>query len=210
MKKRICLFLAVVLLLGAVSCGQTENANAEPEKKVEPQFSQMQTICELATAKCYYHNVAKYFEKDTSGFLFWKKDKHFWIEYAGVVTIGIDTSQLRMEIEDDTVKITIPKARVMDCVVDDSTLTKESFIVDPASDQPTATDQQKAFQEAQNNMKQAASDDAALLANARERAKKLLEDYVKNIGTITGKEYKVKWIYPETEKKASTTSEQAS
>ena len=56
--------------------------------------------------QCYYHNVAKYKEENASGFWLWAKDKHFWIEYSGVVTLGIDTSQVYMEIDGDTVTIT--------------------------------------------------------------------------------------------------------
>jgi len=41
----------------------------------------------------------------------------------------------------------------------------------------------------------AASNDKALLAEAQERAKVLLEDYVTNIGAAVGKEYSVDWIY---------------
>jgi hypothetical protein len=53
------------------SCNKTE----EP-KKVEPKVAQMRSICELATLKCYYHNVAKFEEKDAEKFLWMSKDKN--------------------------------------------------------------------------------------------------------------------------------------
>lgn len=55
---------------------------------MEPEVSRMKAICELAVMDCYYHNVAKFKEEDAEGFLFWQKDKQFWIEYSGVVTLG--------------------------------------------------------------------------------------------------------------------------
>ena len=36
-----------------------------------------------------------------SGIWLWKKDRKFWIEYAGVVTVGIDASLVNMEAQDN-------------------------------------------------------------------------------------------------------------
>ena len=80
-----------------------------------------------------------------SGIWLWKKDRKFWIEYAGVVTVGIDASLVNME--------------------------------------------------AQDNMRKEAEKDTVLLASAQQRAQKLLDDYVNNIGACTGKTYTIKWIY---------------
>lgn len=46
-------------------------------------------------------------------------------------------------------------------------------------------------------MEQAAAKNTALLSNAQERAQKLLEDYINNIGDAIGKEYNIKWVYIE-------------
>ena len=78
MKKMIALLLALAALLGCTACGQKEEAPT-----VELDVTEMRAICELSTMDCYYHNVAKYFEKDAQkGFLgIGKKDKRFWMEY---------------------------------------------------------------------------------------------------------------------------------
>lgn len=193
MKKQICLFAVLMLCLTMVSCAKEEN---EPQK-VEPQVSQMKTICELATMKCYYHNVAKYTQEDASGFWFWTKDRKFWVEYAGIVTIGIDTSRVNMEVKDNNVTITIPPAQVLSCKVDDATLTDDSFIIAKGSAKVEAEHQTEAFKDAQAKMQESASSDTILLANAQQRAQKLIEDYVNNIGNCVGEEYKITWIYLE-------------
>ena len=59
MKKMIALLLALAALLGCTACGQKEEAPT-----VELDVTEMRAICELSTMDCYYHNVAKYFEKD--------------------------------------------------------------------------------------------------------------------------------------------------
>lgn len=190
MRKIIIIFLAF-MIVSCSSCGNTKKQTREP------QVSEMKSICELATMDCYYHNVAKYKEEDASGFLFWKKDKHFWIEYAGIVTIGIDASLVDIEVEDEKVTIEIPPAKILSCKVDDSTLSEDSFIIDKNSAKIDAQDQTEVFKVAQDNMRESAAKDSALLSNAQERAKKLLEDYVNNIGELIGKQYQIEWVYLE-------------
>lgn len=116
-----------------------------------------------------------------------EKDRKFWVEYSGVVTIGIDTSLVTMEIDGDIVTITIPPAKVFGCKVDKETLTKDSFIVAQDSAAVEAEHQTEAFKDAQAKMREAAENDTALLASAQQRAQKLLEDYVLNIGNSVGK-----------------------
>ena len=155
----------------------------------------MRSICELATMECYYHNVAKFYEENAESFLWFTKDKHFWIEYAGVVTIGIDASLVNVMVEDEKVTITMPPAKVLGCKVDENTLTHQSVIVANGSAAVTAEDQTAAFKEAQKEMQSVASNDMTLLKNAQQRAQKLIEDYVNNLGKSVGKNYYVTWLY---------------
>ena len=167
----------------------------DPVQEMTPQASQMKSICELATMDCYYHNVAKYMEEDASGVLLWKKDRKFWVEYAGIVKIGIDTSLVNIEVDGEKVTITIPPAKVLSCKVDETTLTEDSFIIAKNSAAVEAEHQTAAFKEAQAKMQEEASSDTVLLASAQQRAQKLLEDYVNNIGNCVGKTYEIKWVY---------------
>ena len=195
MKKLSAFFIMMTMVFLCSACGKDE----KDVQTIEPQTSQMKSICELATMDCYYHNVAKFKEEDAQGILWWKKDKEFWIEYSGVVTIGIDVSLVNIEVDGDEVAITLPPAKVLECRVDESTLTEDAFIVADDSADIDAEDQTEAFKEAQDNMKKTASEDTALLSNAQQRAQKLLEDYVNNIGNSVGKQYKIKWIYVDEE-----------
>ena len=190
MKKLVSLFIIFTMCITTASCSKDNTL-----KEIEPQASQMKSICELATMKCYYHNVAKYTEENASGMLLWTKDRKFWVEYAGIVNIGIDTSKVKMEVKKDNVNITIPQAQVLDCKVDNATLTEDSFIVAKNSAKVEAEHQTAAFKEAQSKMQEAASNDTALLSNAQQRAQKLLEDYVNNIGNCIGKKYKINWTF---------------
>ena len=184
MKKIVSFLLVFITLLSISACG-TEKT------EVKPELSQMRAICELATLECYYHNVAKFYEKGKN---WWDKDKHFWIEYDGIVRIGVDASLITINIdENNTVTITIPEAKVLDCTVNSESLSADSYIVDVKSAKITANDETNAMAQAESKMLETAKADNALLISAQERAKELLENYVKNIGICVGKQYNIIW-----------------
>ena len=189
MKKIIALCMLLFVSFSLISCSE------KPITTVEPQVSQMRSICELATMECYYHNVAKYFQDGGTGaFGIDKKDKHFWMEYSGKLIIGVDASLITMTIEDTVVTITMPPAFVKDCTVDSKSLNTESYIVAKDSAKIKAEDQTKAVDEAQAKMKLSAASDAVLLANAQQRAQMLIEDYVHNIGKAFQVDYTINWV----------------
>ena len=190
MRKYLSVILIIMMCFSSMSC-------AKEIKNIALETSQMKSICELAVMECYYHNVAKYKEENATGMLLWKKDRHFWMEYAGVVTIGIDATQLSIEVEDENVTITIPPAKVLGCKVDETTLTEDSFIVAQNSAKVEAEHQTEAFKSAKDKLESEAKSNFTLLAAAQQRVQKLLEDYVTNIGNSVGKTYKIKWIYLE-------------
>lgn len=184
MKKIISIFLVVITLLSMSAC-----VAEKPE--VKPELTQMRAICELATLECYYHNVAKFYEEGKN---WWDKDKHFWIEYDGVVRIGVDASLITINIdENNTVTITIPEAKVLDCTVNSKSLSDASYIVDVKSAKITADDETNAMAQAKTKMLETAKADNTLLISAQERAKELLENYVNNIGACVGKQYNIVW-----------------
>lgn len=188
--KKIIFTLLICFLLVCTAC---KNEKEEPQAK--PDVVQAKAICELATMECYYNNVAKYYEEDASGFLFWEKDKNFWIEYSGIVTVGIDASRLAIEVDGTTVTISLPPAEVLDCAVDSDSLTEDSFYIADDSAKVKAEDQTQALQVAQQKMREEAENDSELLSDAQQLAQKLLEDYVNNLGEAVGVEYTIEWIY---------------
>ena len=194
MRKIAVVLLAVLMMYIGTSCG-----NVASTKTVEPRTSEVQSICELAVMECYYHNVAKFLEKDAEVTFFWKKDKHFWVEYSGTVKLGVDVSRVKLAVSGTDVTIEIPEAKVLNSHVDSASLTKDSYIVAQDSVAITAEDETMAFKQAQEQLEEAAASDKTLLAMAQNRAQKLLEDYVNNIGDAVGKKYTIQWIYLDSE-----------
>lgn len=186
----------LMILLTICVCGCTSNV-LELDKSIE--IKEMRAISELATVECYFHNVAKSDQlTNKAWFEFWKKENiRFWIEYEGVVTVGVKVEDLNVEVKGENVKITLPKAIVLDAKIEDSTLNKDSFIYDEKSEKPTAAQETKAFEVAQQEMINAANSNKTLLASAEDNAKELLENYVNSIGEVVGVKYKIEWVNSE-------------
>lgn len=193
MKKTFALLLALSTLFLLCSCGN----NTSSQDSQVPQVARMKNICELSTMECYYHNVAKYFEENAGGHFWNKKDKHFWVEYSGQVTIGVDAELIEIQIDGDQITITMPPARVLSSKVDENTLNEDSYIFAEGSILPSAEEQTKVIGEANDNMFETASQDTKLLNLAQERAQSLIQKYIDQIGEQTNTEYHVTWVTAE-------------
>lgn len=188
--KLLCLSLASVLsLVTLVGC-------QEAEKDVD--FSNAQYIAELATLECSYHNVAR-FNRPSDNWLPFDfgeiGKKQMWFEYSGIVRFGIDATKVEVSEPDanNVVTITIPQAQVLgDPDVDVESMSDPIISTGWFTDL-TTEEKNSAFSEAQAKMLETASGDDALLSQARERAKTLLEQYVKNVGKEVGETYTITW-----------------
>lgn len=159
-------------------------------------FSGVTSVCELATLKCYYHNVAKA-ETEASGiFAKWLKTgyKKIWTEYSGIIEYGIDISQVTVSEPDKNgvVTVTMPDAQVLNVDVDEDSLgtplTDTGFLTSVTTEEKTTT-----LAGAQEAMEQQAKENTEMLSQARARAKTLIEEYIKNVGESIGEEYTVEW-----------------
>lgn len=159
-------------------------------------FSGVTSVCELATLKCYYHNVAKA-ETEASGiFAKWLKTgyKKIWTEYSGIIEYGIDISQVTVSEPDKNgvVTVTMPDAQVLNVDVDEdylgTPLTDTGFLTSITTEEKTTT-----LAGAQEAMEQQAKENTEMLSQAKARAKTLIEEYIKNVGESIGEEYTVEW-----------------
>ena len=159
-------------------------------------FSGVTSVCELATLKCYYHNVAKA-ETEASGiFAKWLKTgyKKIWTEYSGIIEYGIDISQVTVSEPDKNgvVTVTMPDAQVLNVDVDEDSLgtplIDTGFLTSVTTEEKTTT-----LAGAQEAMEQQAKENTEMLSQAKARAKTLIEEYIKNVGESIGEEYTVEW-----------------
>lgn len=189
-KKRTLFLLFLVTTMLLTACGKKEE-----KPKQELSVTQMQSICELAALKTYYHNVAKITkEKEV---LWWDTTSELWIEYSGIVKLGVDIAGLGMQVDGEQVTITIPRAKVLSCQVDQTSLNQDSYYTNReglGAEKIKADDQTEAIKTAQENMLESVQSDESLLKQAQQRAQELLEQYVKNVGDAMGKTYEVSFV----------------
>ena len=189
----VAVFVVVVFLNGLTGFTEIFEKKEDP---VQADFSAVDYICELATLKCYYHNVAE-FEADPNGLfkygLFKYGYKRLWMEYEGVVELGVDASEIKIEQPDEknVVYVYMPQAKVLNVYKDETPMkiyTEKGVLTNITSE-----DQAQAFADAQKNMEENANADTHSLNRAHNNAQKLIENYIVNVGEQIGQQYTVKW-----------------
>lgn len=105
-------------------------------------------------------------------------------------------SEISMEIKDDQVQIKLPRAKLLE--LSDYSFAADSYISsdDGINKNPiTAQDQTDAVAAANEYIRQLFSNDEAMLMRAQERAKKLIENYIRQLNELSGTGYQIRWIY---------------
>lgn len=190
-KLLLVIIIAIILALVALMVLRSAFPGLFSTKYTAQRFPQLGTICELATLKCYYHNVAKY-EAGVDDWVPFNYGK-LWLEYGGTVRIGVDASQVSVSTpdENDVLEVTIPRAKVLDIDFDEESINKlsEKRIFSKVSSKTEL----EAFAEAQENMYETAVENQYMLAEGQSRAKEVIERYILQCGKNIGKEYTVTW-----------------
>ena len=187
MKKKIIILLIVCFTFILTGCSDDKTPTIDEMK--------IQNICNLATLKVDYNNVARY-TKEKTGLL--KGELKAWVEYKGFVKLGVKMSKVKTSLENNVVTITMPMAEVLEYDIDSDSYTNDSWIFSEKEFwninkiEPGELD--KEVEKAQQNMVEVASSDSTLLLQAQNRAKLLIENYIKQIGKIANVEYTIKWI----------------
>ena len=174
----------------------TSGCQIQGEKVAEIDLSNIKEIGELTTLECYYHNVASYFEADTSGFFIWKNDTKFWSEYDGIVRIGVDINEVIIDIDESKkeINITMPEATVLSCKIDENSFTKDSYYYDLDSDSASAITQKNVMAKSLDQLEEVARNDQVTINKATNNAKEILTEYVTNINKLNNTNYKIKFI----------------
>ena len=201
--KVIVILIALAAIIMVLSAYLPANLSAFlPEflqkKDVHPDLSSnISSICELATLECYYHNVATLTEPTT--FLgIQTGTKKVWITYSGIVKVGIDAGAVSISEPDakNVVTVSIPKAEIISTDIDEESI-NEQFVEGSATSRVNIVNKTNAITDAQKTLRESAESDTSLLLQGRNRAKLILEKYIKNVGSQYGKDYTIKWVEPE-------------
>ncbi|MBR5508535.1 MAG: DUF4230 domain-containing protein [Lachnospiraceae bacterium] len=191
--------LNIVITAIIIICAFFMMNKSDSEKELEkPDFSGVTKIGELATLRCFYHNVAEY-EKQPDGLfqygLFQVGYKKFWIEYAGIVEIGINISKVKIGQPDEegTIRVYVPEVENFR-LNQDTTSIREPVYETGVFTTITTEEKSTALSQAQKDMDAKVRADQSLIQRAHENAKTLIEQYIINVGVGLGQEYHVVWV----------------
>ena len=110
-------------------------------------------------------------------------------------------SKVSMKVDGENISVFIPEAEVLSVKIDADSLTEDSYIESQDSwlnhNKISADNQTEAINQAQENMENAVRGNSSLLLTAQNRAKALIENYIRQLGEAAGIEYKIEWIYDE-------------
>lgn len=87
-------------------------------------FSKISHIQELSTVKYNYTGVIGY--KDAMKFFNINiplTEKFFLVKYNGYLKAGVDFDKILVDVDDDKVRVSIPRARIFDIVIDENSIT---------------------------------------------------------------------------------------
>jgi len=113
--------------------------------------------------------------------------------------LGIDLSQVRIKVNGNEIIVTLPKAKIIgEPNIDRNDFKSENFIESKDGinkNEITIEDALSAFETAQKNMKDAASNDDELLLVAQKRAQAILEENIKQFTGLPEDKYIINWEY---------------
>ena len=168
---------------------------AEQGLDIKPDQISVQSICQLATLEVYFNNVAKSTKKGGTGIAhLGEKDRVFWVEYSAVATLGVDASQVTIEVVDNMIYVYMPDAKVLEKVeiVPDS-YNKDSVIQDLDvklnSNDITASDITGAVNDSLSELQTQVEGNTTLLDSSKDRAKVLVKNYIEKINEYSDVQY---------------------
>lgn len=194
--RQLIIVVLVVDIILCIALILTTTLNKPTSVKKQFSESNIQRICELATLDCYYHNVSNW-EQEAYNFLGYGAKK-VWIEYDGIVKVGIKAGKIKVSNPDknDVITVTMPEATILDKDLDENSI----YEIDSAqtilffTDNVNTEDRRKALANAQEDMEASAAKNEMILGEAQSRAKKIIERNIVTLGEENGKNYKVRFI----------------
>lgn len=185
--------LAVIAVVSSMLSG------CQQEKKVLlPEIDKIRQVAHLSTSDIYIHNVATA-EKKAGGGIFniGKANRQYWVVYSGHVILGVDISKIQIEVDEDRVMVKLPPAKILGSHLDTDSFQQDNIYKNKDNwwnqNPITKTDQQKAVDDSFEESVLQFWENTILFDQAQERAKDLIETYIKSIGSAAQIDYKINW-----------------
>ena len=194
MNKKNVLILIIVSILLLNGCGKNS------VKHLKENMKKLELTGNLVTYEAYYHNVVEYKKDAGKGIThILEKDRKMFIEYTSTVKIGIDLTKVKVDVSGNDINVFIPKATIIgEPNVDKDDFKKEKFIQSKDGinkNKIDANDSTEAFDQAQQDVREAVLNDDVVLSIAQKRAKVLIEENIKQLSGLSDNQYNINWEF---------------
>ena len=140
-------------------------------------------------------------DKITSDFTIKADAKDFTMEnsytYGSASLLNdIDLDDVDLTVNKKKVTVTLPEVKVLECKVDEASLDGDSYHAKTTglgAKKPDAAMETEAFSEAVKHITNMAEEDEATKKIVERRVKKLLSQYIENMGKIQKIQYDIEW-----------------
>ena len=194
MNKKNILVLIIMTVLLLNGCGKNS------VKHLKENMKKLELTGNLVTYEAYYHNVVDYKKDAGKGIThILEKDRKMFIEYTSTVKIGIDLTKVKVDVSGNDINVFIPKATIIgEPNVDKDDFKKEKFIQSKDGinkNKIDANDSTEAFDQAQQDVREAVLNDEVVLSIAQKRAKVLIEENIKQLSSLSDNQYNINWEF---------------
>ncbi len=192
MLKRICtIIMVVVIAIGITAC-------TNPFSFERPQLNTIKKICELETLTVKCNDVIKAEKKAGEG---WphilETDREYWVEYTGIVEMGVDAEETDIKVKNNKVYIDLPEAKVLGVHVDSDSINEDSIyasndrFINP--NKISAEDQTEIMQKAEEQLEAAFEKNEEIKEETTEATKIAIENYIDKLGESFDVNYEIIW-----------------
>ena len=191
MKNKLLLLIIITFVLFS-TCG------CSTHKKVDLKVEQLKEISEWITLEAEYHNVGKGVKSPGKGIThLGEKERKYWVEYTGVIKIGVKAEDINMIVKDEKVKIKMPEPSILfinykDYDEDSIFVEKDSWF---NSNDITYEEINSAMIEGDKKMIETATKNKSLFVEAKKNLEASMTNYIEEIGKLNGTNYEIEFSY---------------
>lgn len=192
MNKKIVLYILTFLMIIPFICG------CGKKRDVELDVDQLRKISNWVTLEAKYHNVAVVNKTAGTGLAhFGEVDRKAWIEYTGIIKIGVVADDIDMTVKGNKVKITMPKPSVL--FINYKDYNENSFYRSKDSwfnkNKLEYTDVNEAMKVADEKMLEKVNSNQKLFDESKNNLEVLMRNYIEGVGELNGIKYEVTFSY---------------
>lgn len=191
-KKVIGIILVIALAAGIAFFFGTRHSAKENQITEKLLASYIEDSRDLITTKYHYTNMGSFENnKDFYGYKLPFTKKKFIVSYDGTMMAGIDMNELKIKVDGDKIKVTVPKSRILADDIDEKSI--KIFDENASIFNPIEVSDYVGFAKDQQDKMQEKAVKNGILKEADKNTEKAIKEIL-NLNPKVKEEYKIEII----------------